>query len=54
MRLSDRVHLAADPTTKGRVVRILDAWHVRVSWLAHPTNVRRWTVEHTSSNQAGR
>jgi len=30
MRLGDRVHLAADPTTEGRVVRILDACRVRV------------------------
>ena len=45
MRLGDRVHLASDPTTEGRVVRILDAWHVRVYWLAHPTHGRRWTRE---------
>ena len=45
MRLGDRVHLASDPPTEGRVVRILDAWHARVYWLAHPTDARRWTVE---------
>ena len=45
MRLGDRVHLAAEPTTDGRIVRILDAWQVRVYWLAHPTHARRWTVE---------
>src|SRR5205809_425466 len=45
MRLGDRVHLASDPTAQGRVVRILDAWHVRVYWPAHPTHARRWTVE---------
>ena len=45
MRVGDGVLLAADPTTEGRVVRILDAWHVRVYWLTHPTHARRWTVE---------
>ena len=45
MRVGDRVHLAADPAVHGRVVRILDAWQVRVYWLAHPTHARRWTVE---------
>jgi hypothetical protein len=45
MRLGDLVHLAADPTARGRVVRLPDAWHVRVYWLAHPTHARRWTVE---------
>jgi hypothetical protein len=45
MCLGDRVHLAAEPTTDGRIVRILDAWQVRVYWLAHPTHTRRWTVE---------
>ena len=45
MRVGDRVHLAADPGTERRVARVLDAWRVRVSWLAHPTHARRWTAE---------
>ena len=41
MRVSDRVHLASDPTMESRVVRILDAWRVRVYWLVHPTHTHR-------------
>src|SRR3989454_1047344 len=53
MRVGDRVHLASDPATEGRVVRILYALQVRVYWLAHPTHARRWTVERVAALERG-
>src|SRR3989442_1519877 len=43
MRVGDRVHLASDPTAQGRIVRILDAWQVRVYWLPPPPPAPRST-----------
>lgn len=47
-RIGDELHLAADRTTQGRVVRILGSDLIRVYWLAHPTHAQRWTIEHNA------
>jgi hypothetical protein len=44
-RTGDEVHLITDPTTRGRVVRLLREDLIRVYWLVHPTHANRWTEE---------